>query len=103
MHSNNTSQKEILTQLLYSKLNQYRTILTQSWQNPTHTRSHHFIPANLLRVDVCTNIYNALPKAADGFYNLNSFREKKRTSVRLENYPTILSDITYAFQHPKIV
>lgn len=38
-----------------------------------------------------------------GFFNQQSFREKKRTSAHLDNYDPIIAAITSAFQDKKIV
>ncbi|EGH70654.1 hypothetical protein PSYAR_08861, partial [Pseudomonas syringae pv. aceris str. M302273] len=45
-------------------------------------------------------IYDAFPKAADGFFDRKSFREKKKAMTDLSHFPEILSNITYAIQHP---
>jgi len=46
---------------------------------------------------------NAFPRNGEGFFNRESFREKKKTSADLGQYNQILSDITYAFQNPEVV
>lgn len=48
-------------------------------------------------------IYEAFPHDGQGFLTRNSFKEHKRTSSNLDQYPLILADITYALQDPRVV
>ena len=48
-------------------------------------------------------IYSAFPTNGEGFFDRETFREKKRTSQNLSDFNPILSDITYAIQDPRIV
>lgn len=96
------SQQE-LTELLIEKLTRNKEVLQEQWQSPENTKTHHFILDDLFPIDVCTQIYEAFPKNGDGFYSLDSFREKKRTSVNLSDYPAILGAVTYAFQDKRVV
>lgn len=73
------------------------------WAAPEGTRTRHFAIDDLLPAETCEAIHRAFPPAAEGFFALDSFREKKRTSSDLGRYAPILSDITYAFQDPAIV
>jgi Rps23 Pro-64 3,4-dihydroxylase Tpa1-like proline 4-hydroxylase len=98
MHS-----KDELVNLIFSKLTNNKTSLTEQWQNPEGTKTPHFFIDDLLPIALCEQIYSSFPKNADGFYSLDSFKEKKRTSVNLDDYDPILQDITYAFQDKKIV
>lgn len=102
-HNQNTSRQSQFVDLLAEKLNEQADSIRQQWQNPTGTATRHFVVDNLLPADIHAAIYNAFPRDANGFFSLDSFREKKRTSVNLDEYDPILSDITYAFQDPKIV
>ena len=97
------SQQENLTALLLSKLNASCESIKNQWEKPQGTRTRHFCVDNLLPNDICGNIYNAFPKDGKGFFNRESFREKKRTSANLNEYDPLLSDITYAFQDTRVV
>ena len=97
------SDKNTFVTLLVNKLNENRDSIQQQWQHPEGTTTRHFVIDNLLPPDLCNSIYQAFPKNGDGFFNRESFREKKRTSANLDAYDQILADITYAFQDSQIV
>jgi Rps23 Pro-64 3,4-dihydroxylase Tpa1-like proline 4-hydroxylase len=103
MSSNKASKQEIFTTKIISKLNESRDIITKQWAHPIDTSTRHFFLDNLLsKVDI-DEIYNAFPKNGDGFFDKESFREKKRTSADLSEFNPILSDITYAIQDQRVV
>ena len=93
----------MLVELLVDKLSKEFNGLHEQWSNPTGTSTKHFYLDHLLPDNVALEIYNAFPKDARGFYNRESFREKKKTSADLAEYEKILSDITYAIQDKKVV
>lgn len=66
------------------------------------TRSRHCAIDRLLPDDVARAIYEAFPRDGEGFLTRKSFREHKRTSANLDQYPLILADITYALQDPRV-
>jgi Rps23 Pro-64 3,4-dihydroxylase Tpa1-like proline 4-hydroxylase len=98
-----TNQRAFFAALLAQKLIENKTSIMQQWQAPTGTTTRHFVIDNLLPEDVWKSLYRAFPDNADGFFSLDSFRERKRTSVNLDEYDPVLSDITYAFQNENIV
>lgn len=95
--------KSYFVDLLFNKINHKKDILKDEWRNPKDTSTRYFLIDNLLPNDICSLIYDAFPKDGNGFYSLDSFREKKRTSANLNEYDPILGNITTAFQDPKIV
>lgn len=95
--------RKALTQEILRKLDEHADSIRQQWNNPIGTPTRHFTIDDLLPDEVTEAIYAAFPKDAGGFYNRDSFREKKRTSASLDQYEPLLSDITYAFQDPKTV
>lgn len=95
--------KSLLVELIVSKLIKDFAVLKGYWNEPQGTSTKHFFVDNLLPDDIAFEIYNAFPKDALGFYNRESFREKKKTSADLSEYKKILSDITYAIQDEKVV
>lgn len=97
------SDREKFADLIEQKLEENRDSIRQQWQNPEGTTTKHFAVDDLLPEEICQTIYDKFPRDANGFFNLDSFREKKKTSVNLENYDPILSGVTYAFQNQKIV
>lgn len=74
------------------------------WSNPPEgTATRHCYIDDLLPKDVALAIHQAFPRDGDGFLTLKSFREHKRTSAALDQYPRILADITYALQDPSVI
>lgn len=96
------SRSELVNLISDSLLTHAADIKTQ-WNNPEGTKTRHFVVDNLLPSIICDSIYNAFPRDGDGFFNRESFREKKKTSADLSAYDFILSEITYALQNEKII
>jgi Rps23 Pro-64 3,4-dihydroxylase Tpa1-like proline 4-hydroxylase len=97
------SNKDHFVNLLERKLTEREDSIRQQWLNPKSTTTRHFVIDELLPADIARSIYDAFPRDGNGFFNRESFREKKRTSANLDAYDPILSDITYAFQDRRIV
>lgn len=97
-----TSQQEIVD-LILDKLNSNKDELVRQWQNPEGTSTRHFLVDDLLPSELCSDIYNAFPKGGDDLHSTNTFREKKRATVNVNNYEQIICNITYAIQAKAIV
>jgi Rps23 Pro-64 3,4-dihydroxylase Tpa1-like proline 4-hydroxylase len=97
------TNQEKLTLLLLKKIQSSAKSIQAQWNNPTGTKTRHFVIDELLDPAICQMIYNSFPKDGNGFFNQESFREKKKTSANLSAYNKILSDITYAFQDKRVV
>lgn len=97
------SQQKLFEQLISDSLNAHRADIERQWNHPEGTSTRHFIVDNLLPEEMRKAVYEAFPRNGDGFFNRESFREKKRTSANLDAYDPILADITYAFQSERIV
>lgn len=97
------SERDVLVDLLASRLDAERPDILRQWANPQGTTTRHFVVDDLLPPIFASRIFEAFPRDGNGFFNRESFREKKRTSAQLDTYEPLLSDITYAFQSPRIV
>ena len=97
------SDQEALTLKILEKLQSSAESIQAQWLNPTGTNTRHFVIDGMLDVETCQNIYQAFPKDGRGFFNRETFREKKKTSADLSTYDKLLSDITYAFQDHRVV
>jgi Rps23 Pro-64 3,4-dihydroxylase Tpa1-like proline 4-hydroxylase len=97
------TNQEKITLLLLEKIQTSAESIVKQWVNPVGTKTRHFVLDKLLEPTICESIYSAFPKDGDGFFNRESFREKKRTSADLGAYDKILADITYAFQDKRVV
>lgn len=67
-----------IANMLVMRLNGLQYDIRQQWTNPTGTHTRHFFVDDLLTDDMAQAIYDAFPKAADGFFDRKSFREKKK-------------------------
>ena len=97
------TNQEKLTLLILEKLQATSHSVRKQWKRPFGTKTRHFIIDNLLGPTICKEIYNAFPLNGNGFFNRDTFREKKSTSADLSKYDKLLSDITYAFQDNRVV
>jgi len=95
--------QETLTQLLIQEISASRQSIEEQWANPIGTRTRYFFIDDLLPLKICQEIYDAFPRDGNGFFNRDSFREKKKTSANLDAYDKILADITYALQDRRVV
>lgn len=96
-------QREAFVDLLFEKLIRGKSGLEQQWLNPRATDTRHFVVDELLPAELCSKIHAAFPQDGAGFFSLDSFGERKRTSLTLADYPPILTNLTHAFQSPTIV
>lgn len=98
-----SSKKSYFVSEILRRLDEASHEIHAYWRNPLNTPTRHFYIDNLLPIKDVNDIYAAFPRNGEGFFDRNSFREKKSTSANLSNYPPILSDITYAIQDPQVV
>ncbi|MBM0141749.1 2OG-Fe(II) oxygenase [Pseudomonas cannabina] len=92
-----------IAKLIVERLDEMSVSIQHQWNNPEDTHTRHFIVDGLLTDDMANAIYEAFPRNADGFFDRQSFREKKKTLTDLTHYPEILSAVTYAMQDPAVV
>lgn len=95
-------QEKFVEHILFRLKTDY-DLLKKQWNRPEGTKTRHFYIDNLLPLDDVTSIYASFPKNADGFFDRESFRERKSTSADLSSEAPILTDITYAIQDSRIV
>jgi Rps23 Pro-64 3,4-dihydroxylase Tpa1-like proline 4-hydroxylase len=103
MNLKKSNKKQYFINEIYQRLDDSSDEIISQWNNPKDTSTRHFFLDNLLSNSDVEEIYSAFPKNSYGFFDRDSFREKKRTSADLSEYDQILSDISYAFQDPRIV
>lgn len=95
-------KNEIIGHVL-ARLTEAQAAIESSWRAPVGTSTRHFIVDALLPEAIARAAYDAFPRDGSGFHSRATFREKKRTSASLGDYPQILGDITYALQDPQVV
>ena len=96
-------KEEYIVNILIERLKEKRRDIRNQWNNPEGTNTRHFLIDELLPEEDVKMIYDAFPRNGEGFFDRESFREKKKTSAELSQYDQILSDITYAFQNSEVV
>lgn len=103
MPINKTDKQLLFVEAIIKRLDEASDEIINQWENPIDTSTRHFVLDNLLPTRDVEEIYSAFPRNGEGFFDKESFREKKRTSADLSNFNKILSDITYAMQDPRVV
>jgi len=97
------SKQEYFVNKILQRLDAASEEIIAQWKNPEDTSTRHFYLDDLLPQSDVEEIYAAFPRNGEGFFDRESFREKKRTSANLSDFNAILSDITYAIQDTRIV
>ena len=103
MNVETESKQEYFVNKILQRLDAASEQIIAEWKNPEDTLTRHFYLDELLPRSDVEEIYAAFPRNGEGFFDRESFREKKRTSANLSDFNAILSDITYAMQDPRIV
>ena len=83
MNSNQNSKQEYYVNEIKKKLNENRKSIVHKWNNPVGTKTRYFYLDELLPQKDVEEIYNAFPRNGEGFFNKESFREKKKSSANL--------------------
>lgn len=96
--------KSELVDFIVKRLDEERDRLRACFHSsPGIVPTRHFFVDDLLPDPIARDIYNAFPKDRGAFRRFDSFRERKSTSKSLDRHPQILSDITFALQHERIL
>lgn len=103
MNVETESKQEYFVNKILQRLDAASEEIVAQWKNPEDTSTRHFYLDELLPKSDVEEIYAAFPRNGEGFFDRESFREKKRTSANLSDFNSILSDITYAIQDIRIV
>ncbi|WP_455925780.1 2OG-Fe(II) oxygenase [Pseudomonas putida] len=92
-----------IAHLILARLQEERHAICDAWTTPTGTHTRHFVIDDLLPPELALAIYQAFPRNGAGFFDRESFREKKKTLTDLSQLSPLLSAITYALQDPAVV
>ncbi|MET3908984.1 Rps23 Pro-64 3,4-dihydroxylase Tpa1-like proline 4-hydroxylase [Bradyrhizobium sp. S3.3.6] len=95
--------RSTIARLIVDRLESERPRIEAQWNKPDGTTTHYFVVDDLLPAELAKQVYAAFPRDGNGFFSRDTFREKKRTSSHLSEYPTILGEITYAIQSPEVI
>ena len=97
-------KEEQLVECIVESLRKNKASLKSKFQNFNGiTRTKFFTLDNLFPESVAHEIYNSFPKGEDHWRHLNSFRENKFTTKKLDETPLLLREVTFALQNEKVV
>ncbi len=73
------------------------------FQSPNSTTTRHVVCDDFLPQEVAAEVGGAFPSDCAGFKRRDDFRERKCTSVLLDDHASILKEITFAFQSSEVI
>lgn len=94
--------KAKLVELILERLAQDSRKIKADFQADKGVNTRFAAIDDLLPRDIAEKIYRAFPPAEE-MRLLDSFREKKYTSKSLDKFDPLITDITFAFQDPKVI
>jgi Rps23 Pro-64 3,4-dihydroxylase Tpa1-like proline 4-hydroxylase len=103
MDTINYKNKEFYVETILNRIEEGFKDLQDKWNNPQATPTKHLIIDNLLPEKEALEIFDAFPRDGSGFFNRDTFREKKKTSQSLDEFNSILGEITYALQDQRVI
>jgi len=77
--------------------------LRHAFNAPSGTKTRHVILDDFLPEEIAHDVARAFPADHRGFKRRDDFRERKLTSVLLDDQAPILKEITFAFQSPEVI
>ncbi len=93
-------KEEIASEIAVNLENNKET-LHQNFNEHT-TGIRYFYIDNLLPIEWCNQINNAFPKTSEMVLK-KSLREDKYVGVQMDQYKSLIADVTYAFQDKRVV
>lgn len=94
-------EKEEISELIYNKLKSEQEALTIRYR-ASESQIGFFYIDNLLPVELAQQCYDVFPDKKD-MRSLKSLREYKHVSAQMDQHHSLLEQVIYAFQQPKIV
>ena len=76
----NNFNEEYFVNTIVKKILNSESDIQKQWNNPIGTKTKYFYIDELLSKDDVNKIYQAFPKNGKGFFDRNTFREKKNIS-----------------------
>lgn len=98
--SSDLLNRNTYVELIASKLRAAKEKLKQQFNIPNQIASCYL--DDLLNETDVISIYSAFPKK-QYMLQLNDWREYKYVGIQINKYSPVISEIIYAFQHPKVV
>lgn len=95
--------KEMLVNLILDRLEPLIYRLSEEYQTSSkEVGVRYCVIDNLLPSDIAKSISRAFPNP-ESMRLMNSFREKKYTSKSLDKFDSLVSEITFAIQDPRVI
>lgn len=94
--------REELVKLILERLDRDAEAIKADFQLEKGVNTKYCAIDGLLPADIAGRVAAAFP-ATEGMRLLDSFREKKFTSKSLDKFDPLISDITFAFQDPRVI
>lgn len=95
--------REDLTTAMVKRLSAERAQVAREFRSPAETATRHCVIDDFLPESMAREIGDAFPADCIGFKPRADFRERKRTSVLLDDQAPILKEVTFAFQSPQVI
>ena len=94
---------EEFVQLILARLQRDETVLRQAFEaSKAAVGVRYCVIDDLLPADIAKRIDEAFPPI-EKMRLMDSFRERKYTSKKFEQFDSLMADITFAFQDPRVV
>lgn len=95
--------KDHLQAIITQRLARERDVPAARWRAPEGVTTRHVWIDDLLPQEAAREIHAAYPARAEGLFDRDSFREKKRTLTDRSGPPPIRSAISCALQAPAVI
>lgn len=97
------TDRRMLSAMICDRIRPDLAELKSRFDVPVGTNTRHVAIDDLLPLDIASRVADAFPSDQRGFHVRNDWRERKRTSAKLDDVPPILKEVTYAIQSPEVV
>jgi Rps23 Pro-64 3,4-dihydroxylase Tpa1-like proline 4-hydroxylase len=94
--------RDQLVEIIVRRLDEGKTAIADDFIADKGIKTRFATVDDLLPVDIADRLAPAFPPVSE-MRLLNSFRERKYTSKSLDNFDPLIADITFAFQHERVL
>ena len=103
MQSNKVHSKDFIIEAILDKMGSMNIELSSMFHNSKSDVGIRFFYIDNLLPDEIVHEINMKFPAPEQMRLMKSIREFKRTSKSLEKFPSLITDITFAFQDPRVI
>lgn len=98
-----TIESDEIAALIVERLEGAEAELIRQWNDPGSIKTRRFVLDDVLPEHLAVKFADAFPSGGEGFHQMDSFRERKRTLAKLSKSDQSLNAISVAFQHPGVI